>query len=107
MTRIDKALASLANAVSPFDESGAKLIRKLGKYSPQQIADDLSIWGGAGSLMDYGFEREQARHIEAAAIELGHALVEAGLAASEWSNGFSCSRLGQKTVYNHPLHADG
>jgi hypothetical protein len=81
MKSIADALEKLANVLSPFDVGGATYIRKQRKCTPQQIADDLSIWGGPGSLMDQSLcnhPRSLCLLFEAAAIELGHALIQAG-----------------------------
>jgi hypothetical protein len=81
MNKINDALQSLANTLKPFDDAASKLVLKAKKSSPQEIANDLTLWGSSGSLMDQAIEGERGdarRAFEVAAISLGNALVEAG-----------------------------
>ena len=83
MTNVRDALEAMAETVAPFNENAASHLRELKKQLPQQIADDLSLWGGAGSLMDQGISgqgREIQRIFESKVIALGHALKESGAA---------------------------
>lgn len=81
MNDVGEALEALAEAVAPCDQKSASRLRQLRKRTPRQIADDLFLWGGEGSLMDQsasGQGRETQRVFENRAIALGRALQEAG-----------------------------
>ncbi len=74
-------LDALATLIAPFDASSAKYLRSLRNRSAQQIADDLNLWGGSGSLMDEALvnqPREVCRKFEAAVVRLGRTLIEQG-----------------------------
>lgn len=76
MKSIEEAIEALAGTVEPFNGEMAQNIRLTKGRSPQQIADDLAIWGASGSVMDQliGQEREVQRRFEAKAIALGGSL---------------------------------
>lgn len=85
MKSVKEALEALAESVAPYNEKAASYLRGLNGQTPQQIADDLSLWGGAGSLMDegvFGEGREVQRLFESNAIALGHALKDSGAAST-------------------------
>ena len=94
MKEIKNALNKLADMLSPFDEETAKYALSLKKKSPQDIANDLLLWGGSGSLMDqgiYGQNRDMKRMFEGAAINLGKKLKKAGytnLRMENWIEAF-------------------
>jgi hypothetical protein len=71
----------MANSLQPYGDAASKYVLKAKKLSPEAIANDLSFWGGSGSLMDQAIEGGRGaarRSFETAAIELGNALLEAG-----------------------------
>lgn len=81
VTEIRASLLSLAEIIAPFDQGIAKHLSNLSHSNPQAIADDLSIWGGAGSLMDEflaGERNELRRMFEAKAVILGNLLLTQG-----------------------------
>lgn len=81
MNDIADALDKLAKTLAPYDRRSANYVRKQKGIPAQQIADDLNLWGGMGSLMDEGVAgkgREIQRPFEAAAVELAAKLKAAG-----------------------------
>ena len=85
MKQINHALDRLADLTMSFDEGNTKYFGKLKKKTPQEIADDLNLWGGPGSFADQGMagmDREMARAVESAMIELGEALRSSNAANS-------------------------
>lgn len=84
MNIIDEALEALAGIVESFDGEMASYLRLTKGRSPQQIADDLSLWGASGSVMDQvaNQERTVQRLFEAKAIALGVALRQSGVMKS-------------------------
>lgn len=84
MKMINEALEELAESVESFDGEMAEYLRGTKGYSPQQIADDLSLWGASGSVMDQvaAQERDVQRLFEAKAIALGTVLRNSGVIKS-------------------------
>ena len=71
----------LAETLSPVDAGAAAYIRSCTSKTPQQIADDLSLWGGSGSLVDQAHTHDPVglRHsFETALIALAFAVIAAG-----------------------------
>ena len=81
MKNIKIALNNLAESLSPFDSGSANYIRKLKNKTPEEIANDNNIWGGAGSLLDNGISNStpgaEAMFMENA-LNLGKALLAEG-----------------------------
>lgn len=85
---IHAALERLASVLSPYDKRTANYVRKCKASTAQEVADDLDLWGGMGSIMDEGVagkDRSIQRQFEAAAIELANALQREG-ANSKYMN---------------------
>lgn len=81
MNAIEDALEVMAKTLAPVDRGGAAYLRAAATKSPQQIAEDLNIWGGAGSFMDQSHTPDPLRlrvAFERAAMDLARALVIAG-----------------------------
>lgn len=81
MNSVRDALEGMAKSLAPVDRKSAGYLRRCAHKSPQQIADDLNIWGGAGSLMDQSHIPDPLQlrvSFEKGAIELAKALVAAG-----------------------------
>jgi len=81
--RVKEALRPLAELLQRLNAPAAKhLLGSVGR-SPQQIADDRSLWGESGSLLDWihRSDREPSRgELKDAFLELGLALLAAGAA---------------------------
>jgi hypothetical protein len=92
MKTIADALTEMAKCLSPVDRGGAAYLREAISKTPQQIADDLNIWGGAGSFMDQSHTPDTLGlrvPFEEAAISLAGALVAAGARGGRmewWAN---------------------
>jgi hypothetical protein len=89
MSAIRDAIEEMAKSLAPVDRGSAAHLRQAASRSAQEIADDLNIWGGAGSLMDQSHTPDplKLRSIfERGAIQLAQALVAAGATNSrmEW-----------------------
>jgi hypothetical protein len=83
MNPIEQALEAMAKSLAPVDRAGAAYLRARAKRTAQQIADDLNIWGGSGSLMDQSHTPDPLKlrvAFERGAIELAKALLAAGAA---------------------------
>jgi hypothetical protein len=81
MEAVRAALEAMAQSLSLVDRRSAAYLRAKAAKSPQEIADDLNIWGGAGSLMDQSHVPDALNlrvAFERGAIELAKALVLAG-----------------------------
>jgi hypothetical protein len=81
MESVRVAIETMARSLAPVDRRSAAYLRAQAAKSPQEIADDLNIWGGAGSLMDQSHIPDPLNHrvaFEHGAIELAKALVAAG-----------------------------
>jgi len=73
MKELDEALTKLASSLEIIDQRAANYVRNIQGNSPQEIADDLSLWGGAGSIMDIDVSehpRDIQRAFENSAIYL-------------------------------------
>lgn len=81
MNSVQDALELMAKSLAPVDRGSAGYLRQCASKTPQQIADDLNIWGGAGSLMDQSHIPDPLKlrvAFEKGAIQLAKALVAAG-----------------------------
>jgi hypothetical protein len=81
MNPVLDALEVMAKSLAPVDRKSAWYLRTCAEKTPQQIADDLNIWGGAGSLMDQSHIPDPLAlrvAFERGAIDLAKALVAAG-----------------------------
>ena len=81
MKELEEALTKLADSLEKIERRAANYVRNIRGSSPQEVADDLSLWGGAGSIMDIDasqYPREVQRAFENAAINLGRVLLAAG-----------------------------
>lgn len=81
MKRIRALLDEMANAISPVDHGAAVFLRSCKSRTAQELADELYLWGGSGSLLDRSNSLDVVGTREAfekSAVELAHALSEAG-----------------------------
>jgi hypothetical protein len=86
MSTIRQALEGVANVLSGHGQKSESYVRQCIDKDAQLVANDINLWGGAGSLMDSalaGEGREIQRRFEAAVIELVHTLQRSG-ANSTW-----------------------
>ena len=81
MNPVHEALQSMAKSLASVDHAGAAYLRRMAARTPQEIADDLSIWGGSGSLMVQSHIPDPLNlraSFEGGAIQLTKAFVAAG-----------------------------
>ena len=81
MKKVHHALNNIADKLQPYDQVMARYVRKSARKSSQEIADDLTFFGGAGSLMDQGLisqDKSVRRDFEISLVNLGKALIENG-----------------------------
>ena len=94
MKELEEALTKLAGSLEIIDLRAANYVRNIQGKSPQEIADDLSLWGGAGSIMDIDASehpRDIQRAFENSFINLGQVLLDAGFKnprMESWVNTF-------------------
>ena len=84
--RVREALQFLADVLLAFNEPAAKHVLSCVKKHPQQVADDGALWGASGSLLDWiqRNNRGPSRvELEEAFLELGLALLAAGVASAD------------------------
>ena len=81
MKRIRSLLDEMANAISPVDHGAAVFLRACKSKTPQELANELYLWGGSGSLLDRSNSLDVVGTrgaFEKSAAELAQALIDAG-----------------------------
>jgi hypothetical protein len=81
MNKITQSIDQLISILSSSDLSAAAYLEKIKRRPPSDIATDLNIWGGSGSLMDqglYGHPPSELKAFYSAAIDLAESLIAVG-----------------------------
>jgi hypothetical protein len=92
MNEVRAALALMVKHLGPGDRKAKSYLRSLATKTPQEIANDVNLWGGMGSIMDQSHIPDplnQRVDFERAAIQLARALLAAGGASGrvqQWAS---------------------